>query len=241
MCQIRHMAKYQPIGSKSTRLTFEEVSQALQGRSVNEAARRLGVTHHTVSVAAKRLGIEVLPYAMSSEVRAELLRRAAKAREAVRAAGKICGAPKRKLSESDDVVISQQYTEGFSSTELAEKFNVSATLIRESLARTNTQRRPAGARKGSNKRIRVRRRPLKSQPFYEVYRWFSEDMTLLYIGHAYNSAERIMGHKSESDWYWQYPNKFMTTQACPSYEAMLEMEKKAIRTEKPLFNVMSVE
>jgi hypothetical protein len=142
-----------------------------------------------------------------------------------------------RLNPTDDVEIAALYVEGSILQEIASRFSTSITSVTNSLKRTQTSRRRPGPR-GLRKRY-VLKKPRRQTPFFELYRWWDNDtFTLLYVGHAFASIARAQSHSQVSEWYWKYRNKSMTIQAFDTFEQMLEVERKAIAEEKPLFNIM---
>jgi predicted GIY-YIG superfamily endonuclease len=67
-----------------------------------------------------------------------------------------------------------------------------------------------------------------------LYRHFSADGTLLYIGIAYSLLDRIAAHRGNATWFRQIAT--ITVEHFPSREAAYEAETKAIKSEKPLHN-----
>lgn len=69
-----------------------------------------------------------------------------------------------------------------------------------------------------------------------LYRWFSQDGTLLYIGISKNLRQRVKAHDKASAWIGEA--SVMTVEHYPNRQAALLAERKAIRAESPLHNVV---
>lgn len=77
---------------------------------------------------------------------------------------------------------------------------------------------------------------LKAMPC-QLYRHFSKDGTLLYVGISLNALLRQHAHKTgRSPWYQQIAK--IEIENFSSKKAALEAEKKAIKNDKPLYNVI---
>lgn len=80
------------------------------------------------------------------------------------------------------------------------------------------------------------RNPLLREHF--VYRAFDET-DLLYVGCSYTVEARMKAHRSTGDWYSQMVRLRL---AGPyNFETARQLERDAIRTERPLFNSMTPE
>lgn len=69
----------------------------------------------------------------------------------------------------------------------------------------------------------------------ELYRYFTKDSRLLYVGVSHTTALRGQQHRLTSHWYSEASN--ITIEKYPTRAAALEAERKAILTEKPIYNV----
>lgn len=69
-----------------------------------------------------------------------------------------------------------------------------------------------------------------------VYRAFDEDGRLLYIGCTKNLKERAAGHRADLRWF-QDATRFHVAGPYPR-ERALDIEKTAIKAERPLHNYM---
>lgn len=71
----------------------------------------------------------------------------------------------------------------------------------------------------------------------QLYRHFAADGTLLYVGVSLNALLRQHAHKTgRSPWFEQIAK--IEIQNLPTKKAALEAERKAIKDEKPLYNVL---
>ena len=74
---------------------------------------------------------------------------------------------------------------------------------------------------------------------YFIYRLYSSDDKLLYVGVTSDTSARFRHHRAYSAWY-----KFVTRHdvrkldGCYLKEEILGLEKEAIKNEKPLYNVI---
>jgi predicted DNA-binding transcriptional regulator AlpA len=69
----------------------------------------------------------------------------------------------------------------------------------------------------------------------ELYRWFSADGSLLYVGISLSSVARAFQHRSEAVWYREACS--MTIERCASVKEALSREAEAIRAERPRYNI----
>lgn len=72
---------------------------------------------------------------------------------------------------------------------------------------------------------------------HQVYKWFSEDGSLLYVGRSINAMLRASDHKSSSSWYYIATTCKITT--CDTIEEAKWLEKFLIQNENPIFNITS--
>lgn len=77
---------------------------------------------------------------------------------------------------------------------------------------------------------------MKSKPC-ELYRHFDADGRLLYVGIAWCTTERLMGHKSGSHWFGQITR--IEIERFPTRRGALDAETTAITNENPVFNIQS--
>ena len=68
-----------------------------------------------------------------------------------------------------------------------------------------------------------------------LYRWFNSDDLLLYVGISVNAYTRAKHHQKNAEW-WPEASK-MTLEVYPDRHSVEEAEKKAIRDEKPKYNI----
>ncbi len=78
--------------------------------------------------------------------------------------------------------------------------------------------------------------PHNPGPPTDLYRYFDAEDVLLYVGVSLAAATRAMGHRRQSGWWSSWHR--MTRETCPTRLAAIEAERLAIRTEKPLFNIV---
>lgn len=71
-----------------------------------------------------------------------------------------------------------------------------------------------------------------------VYRLFNADGELLYVGHTGDVATRLRGHKSDKPWWGEVVE--VKTEPVPSKVEAVRMERDAICTEAPRYNVQLV-
>lgn len=69
----------------------------------------------------------------------------------------------------------------------------------------------------------------------ELYRWFSADDELLYVGMSMSSAARASQHKRQAPW-WPFAVT-MTIERFPTRAKARQAEKDAIANELPAFNI----
>lgn len=69
----------------------------------------------------------------------------------------------------------------------------------------------------------------------DLYRYFAEDQTLLYVGISKSAWDRHRQHQQNAEWYDQQVT--MTRVPYPTRKDALDAEKEAIKSEKPLFNI----
>lgn len=68
-----------------------------------------------------------------------------------------------------------------------------------------------------------------------LYRMYSADGELLYIGQSVNPAQRVCGHRTGNNWITRVAT--MTLEWYPTREAAKQAEAEAIKAECPLLNV----
>jgi hypothetical protein len=71
---------------------------------------------------------------------------------------------------------------------------------------------------------------------HALYRFFDNAGELLYVGITMNPAARWKQHSKDKDWWTEVAN--ITVEPHPGREAVLEAERLAILTEKPLYNTV---
>ena len=69
-----------------------------------------------------------------------------------------------------------------------------------------------------------------------LYRHFDEAGTLLYVGISLSALNRLADHKEDSAWYWSVAK--VTIDVFPTRQEAEAAERRAIRTEMPIFNRM---
>lgn len=69
----------------------------------------------------------------------------------------------------------------------------------------------------------------------ELYRCFDYDNKLLYVGISMSSLVRMAAHSDESSWFCAVSR--IEIERFPSRRMAAEMERRAIREERPMFNV----
>jgi predicted GIY-YIG superfamily endonuclease len=69
-----------------------------------------------------------------------------------------------------------------------------------------------------------------------VYRMFDHQDTLLYVGISNRVDVRIEQHRASKEWFWRVDR--ITTINYPDRQTALDVEKHAIQTEKPLYNII---
>jgi hypothetical protein len=69
-----------------------------------------------------------------------------------------------------------------------------------------------------------------------VYRHFDSEGQLLYVGISLNAVARLADHRQTSHWFDGIAR--IDLQRFPSRQAALAAERRAIRKEKPLFNIV---
>ncbi len=74
-----------------------------------------------------------------------------------------------------------------------------------------------------------------SSSLHILYRFFSADDSLLYVGTTCNPAARFRRHGSEKEW-WSGVERIMI-EHFPSLDSVLVAERKAIEDENPLHNI----
>lgn len=67
-----------------------------------------------------------------------------------------------------------------------------------------------------------------------LYRHFGENSKLLYVGISSNAIIRTYGHQSNAKWYYEIVE--IKIQHYPDLYSALIAEKKAIKTENPVYN-----
>lgn len=72
-------------------------------------------------------------------------------------------------------------------------------------------------------------------PGFHLYRHFDAAGVLLYVGVSINALTRLAAHKQHAHWFWRIAKVEVTN--WKTREASLQAEKKAIQTERPLFNI----
>lgn len=70
--------------------------------------------------------------------------------------------------------------------------------------------------------------------FYQVYRHFSCDNKLLYVGRSLSVVARLSGHKAESEWYGDITR--IEIENFDTHQEMCMAEKAAIIDEMPMYN-----
>jgi hypothetical protein len=68
-----------------------------------------------------------------------------------------------------------------------------------------------------------------------LYRHFSSDGRLLYVGVSLDAVRRLVRHREKSHWFNQIAT--VTIERYPSRAAALQAERLAIEDEKPIYNV----
>lgn len=68
----------------------------------------------------------------------------------------------------------------------------------------------------------------------ELYRYFDDSCNLLYVGISKSAVARASQHQGSSHWYSKHTT--MKTERFNTREEALKAEKKAIKTESPLYN-----
>jgi predicted GIY-YIG superfamily endonuclease len=69
-----------------------------------------------------------------------------------------------------------------------------------------------------------------------VYRMFDYQNKLLYVGISNRVDMRIEQHRATKEWFWRVDR--ITTMTYPNRQAALDAEKFAIKTEKPIYNIV---
>ncbi len=69
-----------------------------------------------------------------------------------------------------------------------------------------------------------------------LYRFFDESGVLLYVGITFDPPNRFRSHEAGKEWWGQV--RSIELEQFISRKAVLHAEREAIRTERPLFNVM---
>lgn len=77
------------------------------------------------------------------------------------------------------------------------------------------------------------------QVFNHLYRHFDASGRLLYIGVSLNAFARLAQHKAASHWYATVAS--MTIENFPTREDLMLAETEAIRTERPLHNIVGAD
>lgn len=67
-----------------------------------------------------------------------------------------------------------------------------------------------------------------------LYRAFTKDGTLLYVGISGRWSERLHQHEKESEWFER--TDYVLIRRFPDRESVAAAEKAAIRAEKPIYN-----
>ena len=70
----------------------------------------------------------------------------------------------------------------------------------------------------------------------ELYRYYDKNDTLLYVGISKSAITRQSQHQMNSHWYSQHTT--IKTERFPTRKEALREEKKAIKEEKPKYNIM---
>jgi len=73
-----------------------------------------------------------------------------------------------------------------------------------------------------------------SNKLHQLYRHWSSDGTLLYVGISVSAMGRLSQHKTSAKWYELITN--VTIENYNSREELLHAEEKAIKSEKPIYN-----
>lgn len=84
---------------------------------------------------------------------------------------------------------------------------------------------------------RERQRQQIEGPPTTLYRFFDEEGRLLYVGVSTSAPNRMKQHRATKPWFTQVASA--TFSHLPTRNAALEAEAVAIRTEKPLMNVVT--
>lgn len=71
---------------------------------------------------------------------------------------------------------------------------------------------------------------------HALYRMYDETGQLMYVGISVDPGRRFVQHRSDKPWWDQVVN--FTVQPMPTRKAALAAEKDAIKSERPLFNVV---
>lgn len=69
----------------------------------------------------------------------------------------------------------------------------------------------------------------------DLYRHFDGDGTLLYVGISLSAMGRLSGHRHHSEWFELI--RTVTIEKYPSREEAEEAEKRAVLTERPVYNI----
>lgn len=70
----------------------------------------------------------------------------------------------------------------------------------------------------------------------DLYRYYDHHGRLIYVGISKSAVMRAMQHERTAHWWDAWVS--MTRQRFPDRHAALAAERDAIRTERPLFNIM---
>lgn len=74
------------------------------------------------------------------------------------------------------------------------------------------------------------------EPGFHLYRHFDAAGQLLYVGVSINALTRLAAHRQSAHWFWRIAKVEVTN--WKTREASLAAERRAIRDEGPLFNIV---
>jgi hypothetical protein len=74
---------------------------------------------------------------------------------------------------------------------------------------------------------------------FHLYRHFDAKGALLYVGVSINALNRLAAHRQSAPWFWSIAKVEVTSY--PTRKASLDAERKAVKEERPLFNVQHAE
>src|SRR5215831_15251470 len=102
------------------------------------------------------------------------------------------------------------------------------------MTRYDDLRRMREARFAAEKKQRADSDPLRVC----LYRHFDQGGRLLYVGATSNPLQRLTNHKYAASWFDRIAR--IEIERHPTLEAALAAEAKAIKTEKPEFNIVAL-